>query len=436
VRAAIKKAPAASTSKLDGELDAQIARASGTLDLCGAEIVLLQIQRAPRGPWCKRAWQVLNAPIGKVLEGNVPLGDLPEEWHAAWREVGPLQAHRAIATLEEAATMEAPLRQSLEAWYDDAMKRVTGWYKRRTQVLLWVIGGVAVGLMNADTLWMANYLSRDSTARASIVAAAERGTRNPGLDPTPGAPPAPGVDDPHAASAALGGTARIMAELQQLHLPLGWFPPRLSPLMEEHQRAKRELDDRARSYATAEAKNDQLRAEVDSATERFDSAKASITPRRMALVALTGETPELKKKYDEAVTALETASMNRAAKTRALAAEERTLAELKVAADLAAKRMASAEAALQAAQAQQSEAGRLPLLPKGKANVISWGAWLAWFADWLEKLAGLFLTVAALSLGAPFWFDLLKQFMNVRTAGVRPETAAAERQAAAAPAAK
>ena len=39
---------------------------------------------------------------------------------------------------------------------------------------------------------------------------------------------------------------------------------------------------------------------------------------------------------------------------------------------------------------------------------------------WLLKLTGLLLTVLACSLGAPFWFDTLSKFINVRSAGTPP----------------
>jgi hypothetical protein len=39
---------------------------------------------------------------------------------------------------------------------------------------------------------------------------------------------------------------------------------------------------------------------------------------------------------------------------------------------------------------------------------------------WLLKLVGLLLTGFAISLGAPFWFDLLSKFMNLRGAGPPP----------------
>lgn len=58
--------------------------------------------------------------------------------------------------------------------------------------------------------------------------------------------------------------------------------------------------------------------------------------------------------------------------------------------------------------------------------------WTRWkesgssFASWagqllMEHLLGWFLTAIALSLGAPFWFDTLNKFMNMRNAGQNPD---------------
>jgi hypothetical protein len=38
------------------------------------------------------------------------------------------------------------------------------------------------------------------------------------------------------------------------------------------------------------------------------------------------------------------------------------------------------------------------------------------------------LTVFAVSLGAPFWFDLLNKLVNLRSAGKPPETASERRE--------
>lgn len=57
-------------------------------------------------------------------------------------------------------------------------------------------------------------------------------------------------------------------------------------------------------------------------------------------------------------------------------------------------------------------------LPGWKWESVSWG---------VLKLFGLLITGLALSLGAPFWFDLLQKFMNIR--GAKPE----EKKGTAAP---
>lgn len=51
---------------------------------------------------------------------------------------------------------------------------------------------------------------------------------------------------------------------------------------------------------------------------------------------------------------------------------------------------------------------------RGSLNDNTW-------LNWLERLFGWMLTVLALSLGAPFWFDLLNKFINIRSAGKSPD---------------
>jgi hypothetical protein len=56
--------------------------------------------------------------------------------------------------------------------------------------------------------------------------------------------------------------------------------------------------------------------------------------------------------------------------------------------------------------------------------------WTSGAADWhnsaigiMAKLIGLLMTGLALSLGAPFWFDMLTRFVNIRGAGTKPDRA-------------
>jgi hypothetical protein len=47
-------------------------------------------------------------------------------------------------------------------------------------------------------------------------------------------------------------------------------------------------------------------------------------------------------------------------------------------------------------------------------------------AGWLIKLFGLLVTGLAAAQGAPFWFDILKNVVNVRAAGANSDAAAAK----------
>lgn len=61
----------------------------------------------------------------------------------------------------------------IETWYDSTMDRVSGWYKRTTQSILFGVGlAVAIGL-NIDTITIADYLYRHDAARAAIIARAD-----------------------------------------------------------------------------------------------------------------------------------------------------------------------------------------------------------------------------------------------------------------------
>ena len=50
--------------------------------------------------------------------------------------------------------------------------------------------------------------------------------------------------------------------------------------------------------------------------------------------------------------------------------------------------------------------------------------------EWVAKIVGLLITIFAVSLGAPFWFDLLQRFMRVRQAGISPRDKKTKRSGA------
>ena len=173
--------------------------------------------------------------------------------------------------LDESEDNLIRLQGNIEAWFNSAMDRVSGWYKQRTQIIVLAIASLVCIVANADTIAIATALANNSALRESIVAQARAYAET-----SKGAPALPA--EPAQLEAQVG-------KLQKLGIPLGW-----------------------------------------------------------------GSTP-----------------------------------------------------------------WRSPSSP----------------SDYLNKLAGLALTAFAVSLGAPFWFDLLNRFMNIRVGGKSPDEKARSRQRSA-----
>lgn len=192
------------------------------------------------------------------------------------------QLKKALTTLFQQAHGDvARFQASAEQWFDDSMERVSGWYRRKVQIALLVIGTVVVLVLNVDTVQVARHLWSDEAVRNAVVASANAEAADQRAQP----------DD-------IAEMAKTVNELEELAIPLGW-------------------------------------SVADDAT---------------------------------------------------------------------------------------------PETPNPQRLVWPWDDW-EWF---LAKLVGLILTVAALSLGAPFWFDLLSKVARLRATGVPPPTADSIRNDAAA----
>jgi hypothetical protein len=93
------------------------------------------------------------------------------------------------------------VKANLAAWFDATMDRVSGWYRRRTQLILFIIGLCAAVFLNVDSLTVAQHLLSDKALRQGIVGAAEKQQQNP----TPQA-----------------SYAELSAAFNSIGLPVGW----------------------------------------------------------------------------------------------------------------------------------------------------------------------------------------------------------------------
>jgi hypothetical protein len=74
-----------------------------------------------------------------------------------------------LAAIQNAGNDLQLAQKNIEAWFDDTMGRVSGWYKRFTQRWTIVFALLFVIALNADTLHMARTLWMNPTWRAQIV---------------------------------------------------------------------------------------------------------------------------------------------------------------------------------------------------------------------------------------------------------------------------
>lgn len=75
---------------------------------------------------------------------------------------------------QEAGADIEVFRLKLEKWFDDTMERATGWYKRYTQFVLFIIGLAMAIIFNVDTIAIHRILSKDKDAREQLVKLAIR----------------------------------------------------------------------------------------------------------------------------------------------------------------------------------------------------------------------------------------------------------------------
>jgi hypothetical protein len=70
-------------------------------------------------------------------------------------------------------------RVAIEGWFNDAMDRVSGWYKRRTQLWTIIIAAALTLAANADTVQIARKLWTDPVLRSAVVEEAKARAQKP-----------------------------------------------------------------------------------------------------------------------------------------------------------------------------------------------------------------------------------------------------------------
>lgn len=278
-----------------------------------------------------------------------------------------------VTALTGAQTQLQQLHDSVEVWFNNSMDRVSGAYKRSVQGWLFVIGLLIASCSNADTIDMWRRLSendkiRDGMAARAIasVGALDSVVHRTAPSNAVAATGQPGSSQPVRVDSSRPTNPPVPASSTQPGN--GTADPRRT--------AGTELP---RTDTTPAGRVKAAREEYLTAQARLDSMELKLGWTRESLVAI-GVLDSLK----------------------------------------AAQQMANALAA--AAQTEGDSVKVAAAVAKAQK-----GEW--WYGlntastrpgPFFSKLLGLFLTAIAISLGAPFWFDLLNKVISIRTAGRAP----------------
>ncbi|MGA8596755.1 MAG: hypothetical protein WB676_18755 [Bryobacteraceae bacterium] len=110
------------------------------------------------------------------------------------------------------------VRAAIESWFNASMDRVAGWYKRRTQIILFVIALAIASTLNIDTVHIVDRLLADPSVRSSLVATAQEYARS--------VYPSAVASNPQAGEVPIAQrVARVednLSRLRNLGVPIGW----------------------------------------------------------------------------------------------------------------------------------------------------------------------------------------------------------------------
>ena len=163
--------------------------------------------------------------------------------------LGNPHVERALRTLIDAAGNDvAQARTNIEQWFDSAMDRVSGRYKRHAQKVTLIVAAIVVAILNADTIMFTQALTEDTSLRQALVSAAQEYAKaNAQSESTPkkettavalvtvadtagtAESTAPADEPPACKNDAASSECKLERNAQQLRslgLPLGWTVPK------------------------------------------------------------------------------------------------------------------------------------------------------------------------------------------------------------------
>lgn len=322
-------------------------------------------------------------------------------------------------------------RDSLMKWFNETMDRTSGWYKRKLQQVLFILGFILALSFNIDTISISRFLLKDKDARAKMIDMALAMSKDTSrykavMDKK--------IDSLNRSAVLDSGYHRITKDLQEanLVLGLGWQFNQLSKELKETIKDKEkkkqlgefawQLDAIKKTTGNREQQWIKHRMTRDTLVYKNILVSDSLRVFRQVAAGKEGQPadPVIARLEKQQKILLDTIRLT----AMQLRGDSLLLARLKTASDT-----------IQAKIIQAAGIKRLRFVDSIR---LSGGETLVYGKRSYKRteklfyiitapgrnpmsLLGWILTAFALSMGAPFWFGLLNKLMTLRSVGIKPE---------------
>jgi hypothetical protein len=115
-------------------------------------------------------------------------------------------------------------QKDLAKWFDEYMQRVSGWYKRKAQIIALILGLLLAAILNVDSLTIANTLIANPAMRASVAQIATDYVRTPTDTGSSEITATVPVTDTQYLAEKVNQIASLQGKLASLNLPILWMP--------------------------------------------------------------------------------------------------------------------------------------------------------------------------------------------------------------------
>ncbi|PIF34310.1 hypothetical protein CLU81_4949 [Flavobacterium sp. 9] len=338
----------------------------------------------------KNAQADKSNPAFKLLIEADNLREVDTDTASQTIEINPNTAFFLRSLWQESGADIDIFKSKLEQWFNDTMERTTGWYRRYTRVVLFVIGFIMAWSFNLDTIAIHRILSKDKVAREQLVQMAIKDQGNY----------AEAVDNIRN-----GTLPQNKTDLQKTYDMVAKDAKEAESIMGLGRPWKD-------SCATCE-KYFKCDKKVSEVKKNMSALREKITSIETFLVTISSYDKQLKDKESLLLKPAFKDSIDKLNKD---------IKELKKQKDSVSKKIE--KNSLDSLTTFKDTLNKMTVLSARcpKIQDAKWLQYSSYQKGELETIIGWLITALAVTLGAPFWFDLLSKLISVRGVGSKAST--------------